>query len=235
MSLKSDYADIMEAARLLGVTTRHVTRLGDRGEIDVPFRGLVDRDSIDRYLAERRGLMRGRAWDERTAWASIALLSGLDVDWLGQAQVSRLRTRLRDMATGIDDDSGAHVLIGKTRSRATAQTFESFDFLTSRVKKEILVVGRRGLGLAATKKTDVDGYVATDDLAGIVKRYVLVPDFRGKMILRVTGFDMATVKRISVKGNGALAALDAASSLDSREHHIGARALAKIMEEFARD
>lgn len=226
----SDYVDITQAARLLGVTTRHVTRLSDQGEILIPFRGVVDRGSIERYLAERV-FSRARAWDERTAWAAVALLSGLDVDWLGQVQTSRLRGRLRLLATDVE---GAHELVGRARERAAIQTYETFDFVTSRVKKEVLIVGRRGLGLAAAREGDLDGYVATDALDGLVKRYGLKADTRGKMLLRVTGFDLATIKRISVKGNGALAALDAATSMDPREHGVGVRALTKHLKDFAR-
>ena len=132
MSKDNDYVDVTEAARLLGVTTRQVRRLGEKGEILVPFRGVVDRGSIERHLSDR-GFSRRRSWDEHTCWAAIALLSGLEVDWLGDVQTSRLRGRLRRMAS--DEEQGAHDLIGRARGRATVHTFEAFDFITSRVKK----------------------------------------------------------------------------------------------------
>jgi hypothetical protein len=231
MSIDSDYATITEAAGLLGVTTRHVARLGEQGEILIPFRGVVDRGSVDRYLAER-AFSRARAWDERTAWAAVALLSGLDVDWLGQVQTSRLRGRLRLLATA--DVDGAHELIGRARERAAIKTYETFGFVTSRVKKEVLVVGRRGLGLAAARGADLDAYLSTVKLPGLEKRYALRPDTRGRLLLRVTGFDLATIKGISVKGNGALAALDAATAMDPRERGVGVRALTGYLKEFAR-
>lgn len=228
MADDADYLDITEAAGLLGVTTRQVTRLSEQGEIRIPFRGVVDRGSVERYLAER-ATSRTRAWDERTAWAAVALLSGIGVDWLGQVQTSRLRGRLRSLGS----EDGAHELVGRARERASIQTYETFDFVTARVQKELLVVGRRGLGLAAAGEADLDGYVATDALAELVKRYGLRADTRGKMVLRVTDFDLTTITRISIEGNGALSALDAASSLDPRERGVGIRALTQHLKKFA--
>ena len=56
----------------------------------------------------------------------------------------------------------------------------------------------------------------------------------GTMILRATDFDLDILKRIATKGNGALAALDAAGSMDPREHGVGARTLTKYLQDFAR-
>ena len=232
MSVMTDYVDVTEAARLLGVTTRQVRRLGENGEILIPFRGLVDRGSLERLIASR-GFSRGRrAWDEHTCWAAIALLSGLKVDWLGEVQTSRLRGRLRRMA--LDDEQGAHDFIRSARGRATVHTFEAFDFITSRVKKDVLVVGRRGLDLAPASKTSLDAYIAQGALATVVKRNFLTVDTRGKLVLRATSFDLALVKKIAIEGNGALGALDAASSPDDREHGVGVRALTKHLEAFTR-
>lgn len=200
MASKGRYADVGVASKILGASTRHVARLGERGEILIPFRGAVDRDSIDRYLAERRGLMRGRAWDQATAWGAIAILSGLNATWLGDVQASRLRGRLRQLATG-DDDAGAHVLVGKTRSRATLHTFETFDFLAPRIKKEIVIAGRRGLGLSTARREEVDGYLNAETLSGLAKRYMLSVDARGKAVLRVTAFGLTTLKRIATRSN----------------------------------
>lgn len=230
MHKDNDYVGVTEAARLLGVTTRQVTRLGEKGDIVVPFRGLVDRGSIERHLSDR-GFSRRRSWDEHTCWAAIALLSGLEVDWLGDVQTSRLRGRLRRIAS--DEEHGAHDLIGRARGRATVHTFEAFDFITPRVKKDVLIVGRRGLDLAPANKTSLDAYIAQDDLAKVVKRNFLTVDTRGKLVLRATKFDLALIRKIAIKGNGALSALDAASSTDEREHGVGVRALTKHLRAFA--
>src|SRR5680860_1260177 len=200
---------------------QHVRRLGEQGDILIPFRGLVDRGSIEQYLAERRS-SRGRGWDEHTAWPAVALLSGLNVDWLGQVPTSRLRARLRHLATY---PKGARDLVGRTRTRATIHTYGAYDFITGRLKKEILVVGRRDLGLTEATGASLGGYVVADDLTRLVKRYALESDTRGKLVLRTTSFDIASIKRIVSKGNGALAAFDAAASTDPREHGVGDRFL----------
>lgn len=211
-------------------TVQHVRRLGEQGEILIPFRGLVDRGSIEQYLAQRRS-SRGRGWDERTAWAAVALLSGLNVDWLGQVQTSRLRARLRHLATY---PKGAQDLVGRTRTRATIHTYGAYDFITGRLKREILVVGRRDLGLTEATGASLDGYVAADDLTRLVKRCALESDTRGKLVLRPTSFDVASIKLIVVNGNGALAALDAAASTDPRGHGVGDRFLTRLLKDFAR-
>ena len=227
---RSEYVDVEEAAHLLNVTKRHVARLGDLGEIRYLGRGLVERESIIEYLQER-GFSRARAWSEETAWAAVALLSGLEVDWLGQVQTSRLRGRLRQLA---DAEHGSHEIVGRARNRAAVKKYESYGFLAPRMRKEVVTASRRRLGLTESRGDQVDGYIDTNVLADLEKQYGLEHSARGTMIVRATTFDLQIVKRIATKGNGALAALDAAGSTDSREHGVGARALTVYLEEFAR-
>lgn len=230
MSLRSEYVDVGEAARMLGVTKRHVARLGEQGRIRYLTRGLVDQGSINEYLSQRE-FSRSRPWSGATAWGAVALLSGIEVDWLGQVQTSRQRGRLRRLAA---DENGSHEFVGRARVRASVRTYESFGFLVSRVRKDVVVVGRRGLGLSDARKDRIDGYVNSDVLTKLEKSLGLLRDTRGTMILRATNFDLDIIKRIATKGNGALAALDAAGSMDPREHSVGARALTKFLQDFAR-
>lgn len=230
MLLRSEYVHVDEAARMLGVTKRHVARLGEQGQIRYLTRGLVERGSVNQYLSERK-FSRSRPWNEATAWGAVALLSGIEVDWLGPVQTSRLRGRLRRLATDID---GAHEFVGRARVRASVQTYESFGFLVSQVRKDVVVVGRRGLGLSDARKERIDGYVTFEVLTKMEKSLGLLRDTRGTMILRATDFDLDIIKRIATKGNGALGALDAAGSMDPREHGLGARTLTKYLQEFAR-
>lgn len=227
---RSDYVEVGEAARLLGVSKRHVARLGELGEIHYVGRGVVERASVNEYLSERK-FSRERAWSTETAWAAVALLSGLRADWLGQTQLSRLRSRLRKMAL---DSYGAHELIGRARERAEVRTYESYDFLVPSIKKHLIVVSRRKLDLAQTRRDELDGYIGVDAAEHLEKRYGLRRDSRGTLVLRVTTFDTDVIKRIATKGNGALAALDTAASQDARAHGVGSRALDSYLEEFAR-
>ncbi len=227
---QSEYVDVEEAARLLNVTKRHVARLGDLGEIRYVGRGLVERDSVADYLQERE-FSRTRAWSEETAWGAVALLSGLKVDWLGQVQTSRLRSRLRQLA---DHENGSHEIVGRARNRAVVRAYESYGFLAPKMRKEIVAVSRRRLGLADARRNQIDGYIEAGVLADLVRRYGLRRSTRGTMIIRATTFDIGIVKRIVNRGNGALAAMDAAGSADSRERGVGSRALTAYLEEFAR-
>jgi hypothetical protein len=109
--------------------------------------------------------------------------------------------------------------------------YESYGFLAARLRKEIVPVSRRRLGLADTKQ--VDGYIDTERLAALEGKYGLRRSSRGDMTMRSTSFDLSVVKAIASRGNGALAALDAAGSMDAREHGAGSRALATHLERFA--
>lgn len=230
MSLRSEYAEVDEAARLLGVSKRQVARLGEQGQIQYLSRGLVDRGSVNQYLSERE-FSRTRPWSEATAWGAVGLLAGIDIGWLGPAQASRLRGRLRALAAV---EEGAHELVSRARARASIRTYESFDFLVSRVKKDVIVIGRRGLGLTDARKDQIDGYVSTEALAELEMSLGLHRDARGTMILRATDFDLGIIKDIVSQGNGALAAFDAAGSMDPREKGVGSRALTTYLQDFAR-
>lgn len=230
MSLSSEFVDVDEAARMLGVTKRHVARLGEQGQVRYLARGVVDRGSVDQYLSQRQ-FSRFRPWSEATAWGAVALLSGIEVDWLGPVQTSRLRGRLHRLAT---DEHGSRELVGRARLRASVRTYEAFGFLVSRVRKDVVVVGRRGLGLSDARKDRMDGYVNSQVLTKLEKSLGLHRDTRGTMILRATDFDLDIIKRINTKGNGALAALDAAGSLDPREHGVGVRSLSMYLQDFDR-
>jgi hypothetical protein len=224
-----DYVDVDEAARLLGVSTRHVARLGGQGELRFIGRGVVERASVTEYLQERQ-YSRERAWSAETAWAAVALLSGMKVDWLGETQLSRLRQRLRHMAT---NSHGAYELIGRARNRAEIRTYESHDFLVSSVKKDLIVVSRRGLGLASSRKDDLDGYIDLEAAERLEQRLGLRRDARGSLVLRVTALDTTLIKHLAIKGSGALAALDVAASRDARASGVGTRALQAHLTAFA--
>lgn len=228
---KSDFIGVEEAARLLGVSARHVARLGDQGEVHFVGRGVVERASVTEYLSERK-FSRKRAWSNETAWAAVALLSGLRADWIGQTQLSRLRSRLRHMAM---DKYGSHELIGRARNRAEVRTYESHDFLVPTIRKNLIVADRRRLDLAKSRKDELDGYIDVETGDRLEKRLGLRRAARGSLVLRVTTFDTNVIKRIATKGNGALAALDIAASQDARAHGVGSRALDDYLEEFARD
>ncbi|MCL2612353.1 MAG: helix-turn-helix domain-containing protein, partial [Nocardioidaceae bacterium] len=196
-----------EVGALLGVTEQQVRRLAEAGAINRVARGLIDRQSVERYLASGRG-GRTRVWAETTAWGAIALLSGRPAEWLTPAQASRVRLTLR--AT-----QDPRELAARLRGRATVSTYAG-DFTAEAVIQERLD-DPDGLGplLVGTRPGHLDGYIAADELSRIVRILEMRPDPDGTITLRSTSFDMARVRRLS-EASPVLAACDDVASMDQR-------------------
>jgi hypothetical protein len=226
MSSSSDFATTEEAAAILGVTVQHVRRLSERGDLSRVARGLVDRASIDRYLATSRG-RRTRVWAEHTAWGAIALLSGVRASWLGTTQLSRLRRVLKEQ-------SSAEELVARTRERAVVRTFDGHSAAVTRLRDEMVVVAHERLGLVreVAEGSRVDGYRAAGGLDTAVRLLGLQEAATGNITVRATGFDLDVVRALASSETPVLAALDAASSLDPRTQGAGLRALELALTEY---
>jgi hypothetical protein len=222
MAVGDELMRTTEAAERLGVTVRHFNVLVESGQIIRVGAGLVDRASVERYLASHSG-GRKRVWAEHTAWGAIALLSGEQAPWLGQVQRSRLRSALRQV-TETDD------LLTRLRGRAQVTTCTGHRSVADRLRHDLVTVDRSRLGLVEDAAV-VDGYLAADDLDNAVQRYRLREDASGAITLRATSFDLDTVRRLA--HGRALGAIDAATSLDPRERGLGERALRTVLETFA--
>lgn len=224
MSLSGEFIGVSEVARLLGVSQRRVQQMATSGDLTFTARGLVDRTSLDHHLATRQGT-RSRAWSTETAWAAVALLCGVEVDWLGTVQRSRLRSSLR--ATDAQD------LVSRVRNRARIHRYAGHGSTAARLRKEIVVVHLASeLGIAGDDG-QFDGYVATDSLADLVMRHALIEDTRGQYALRATDFDLDDIAAISHAGEvPVLAVLDSAESLDPRERGLALEALDQAMARF---
>lgn len=211
---------VRDTAELLGVSPRQVQHLVVQGELVSPARGIIESDSIDRFLAVR-GERRTRAWSPETAWGAVAILSGVEASWMGGTQRSRLKARLRTM--------GAADLVERTRDRADPVRFAGHSSVAERVRRAIVDTGsmRSQLGLADTGT--VDGYVAASEFDELVREFGLAPDLDGHITLRATGVPIATIRRV-VGADTVLAALDLAASLDVRERTAGLNALATALE-----
>lgn len=203
---------MVDAAQRLGVTTRQVQYLVERGDLHLVARGLIDRASLDRHMATRQGSRR-RAWSEVTAWAAVAILSGLPAPWLGPTQRSRLTSTLRQ-STGIE-------LVGRTRGRAKVYRYQGHSRTAGRLRHHLVDTSGAGAVLGLIDAPDrVDGYLAAHDLDNIVARHALIEDPAGPYTLRATTIDIATVHAVADKAP-TLAALDLAESLDVRERQTG--------------
>lgn len=213
---------IAAAAGRLGVTTRQVQHLVARGDLHALARGVIDETSVERYLSTRQGSRR-RAWSEATAWGAVALLTDRDAGWMGEAQRSRLRTRLRTL--------GAEELVSLARQRAAVARYAGHTSTAARLRIEIVDTARAAevLGLAAA--TSVDGYVALAEVDALTARHGLIRNDDGRITLRGTAMDLAVVTELVGAGT-VLAALDLAESLDIRERRVGLDALADALERF---
>lgn len=206
-----DFVEVRDAARRLGVTTRQVQHLAAEGELLVVARGVIDRVSLDHYLATRQGSRR-RAWSEATAWGAVAILSGRSASWMGQSQRSRLKTRLRNLA--------AADVVGRARNRARVHRYEGHARTAERLHAEVIDTARAARLLGLLDTADVDGYLAVRDLAGVVERHGLTEAADGRYTLRATTMDLAVVRDLA-EGESVLAAVDLAESLDVRERQAG--------------
>ena len=211
---------VSEAAGHLGVSTRQVQNLVASGELRALARGIVDATSVERLLMVR-GDSHTRAWSEPTAWGAVSLLSGGDAEWMGETQRSRLRSQLRTM-TSAD-------LVARTRERAEVTRYRGHSSSDQHLRGGLVrtadAAGR--LGLAAPET--IDGYLASDDVAGVVRSHGLIRDDEGRVALRATTMDLDVVRDLANR-DVVLAALDLAESLDVRERRAGRDALSRALE-----
>lgn len=217
-----EFVGVTDAARRLGVTTRQVQHLAAQGDLRFVARGLVDRTSLDRYLAARQG-SRYRAWSETTTWGAIAILTGRNAHWLGQTQRSRLKTRLRRL-TAVE-------LVGRARDRAQVHYYRGHSRTADRLRRDIVDTSSSSTALGLAGTDHVDGYVHADELDRVTRRHALVEAADGQYTLRATTMDLAIVRDLNDAGT-VLAALDLAESLDVRERQAGLNALDAALRQF---
>lgn len=216
-----------EAASRLGVSVRQVQRLVKSGDLDRVGANRLELESVLRYERSIAGHRR-QAWSEATAWGAIGLLSGVKVDWLGQAQKSRLKARLHSMT--------AEEFVGSVRNRARVYRFTAHSSTVSRVEAQLITSGSKqalaGLTVAANEKAD--GYVDSANVDRLVGTYLLSTDNVGdaEIVLRATSMDLDVVKAIAGVAE-VLAASDLATSLDTRERSAGLRVISHQLPQFS--
>lgn len=211
---------VREAAERLGVSARQVQYLVAQGELTAPVRGVIESESIDRFLAVR-GPTRTRPWSQPTAWGAVAILTGVDASWMGPTQRSRLKAALRSVT--------AAELLARARKRAQVKQFAGHSSVIRRVRDVLVDTAAAGTRLGLAEPTRVDGYTDADGLATLVRHYGLLPDDAGQLTVRVTAFPMDTVRELTESGV-VLAGLDLAESLDTRERRAGLDAIGDALE-----
>lgn len=220
--MASDFLTLEEAAAALHVSGRHARRLADSGAIIKVARGLIDRNSVDRYIASHQQ-GRTRAWAEHTAWGAIAILAGSDAHWLGATQVSRLRGTLRRL----EDPSE---LLARLRDRARIEHYAAHRATLPRLREIVAQADITRLGLVHLTDDSLDGYIDSAALSRAI-RVLGLRQGAGNVSLRVTGFDFAQVREL-VTGSDVVAALDAAISVDPRIRGVGERALVEMLAAY---
>ncbi len=217
------------AAQRLGVSTRQAQRLVADGVLTRAAGNVVTAESLARAIAQRNANAHlTRAWSGPTAWAALALLSGRDdlARGIGQAQLSRLRARLRDATP--------ESLAASLRRRASIHRYEAHPSALARLAPQVIVpsTGDDAGALAPRDAAVVDGYVTTTDVARLVADFALLPALGAPhVVLRAT--DSVHVKAIAEAG-ATLHGADLAMSTNPRERSEGVRLLAVALELFAR-
>jgi hypothetical protein len=205
-----------EVGARLGISERQAQRLVRAGRLERVGIDRIDYASVVHLMAQRRG-DHHRVWNEQTAWAAIAILSGLRADWLGQAQRSRLKTSLRS-ASGSE-------LARKLRNRAAAHRLRGHPAAVGHLASEVVQAGAESaVGNLVSAEGRLDGYVSTSRYEGLVDQFRLEDDWDGAITLRTTSFDIGEVSLIAGAGD-VLAGVDLAGSLDTREQSAGVRIL----------
>ncbi|TQC42884.1 hypothetical protein EEB14_46205 [Rhodococcus sp. WS4] len=228
---------VAAAAAELGVSGRQVTRLARAGELvvtrEVGKALLLDAGSVHRVAQTDRH--RGRPWNGDVAWAALAMLSGVGVDWISPSQASRLRHRLRRASA----DEVA--FLARRRARVHRMRGWGDDLNTLVTGGYVAATGVSALAhvegvadrfdLSGTGGGGaVDGYVLGDDLTGVIDTFGLVADGQGDVTVRVvTALDrFFTTTTLPV----AAIAVDLMESLDTRERSAGARVLGELLNDF---
>lgn len=222
LTVMSGVLSTRDAAERLHLSPRQVQRLVAHGDLRQPVRGVLDADSVDRYEAAARGARR-RPWSPETAWAAVALLSGVTPASPHGSQLSRLRARLRAIS--------AEDLVERTRARAEVTRWLAHRSSVPRLRADVIVPALAALGLAAVPDAGVDGYVPVARLAPLVAAHGLVDDLgQGQVTLRATGERPDLVRDLA--GRGVLGALDLATSLDPRERRAATDALRGVLDRY---
>lgn len=228
VTMASKYVSSVEAADRLGVSQRQVRNMVAHGQLDTldsSHAHLISIDSLARALQTPRRA--GRAWSPRIAWAALAILTGLDADWLQPAERYRLRQSLKTRS--VDE------VIAAARNRAHVRKFRATPDAIVRLREHVAATGGSAMeddriavifGLAGGGGF-LDGYVPAGAADELAEAFYMEEDPGGNVTLREADFDEALINGVPA----AAIALDLAESLATREHSAGRSILEKFLDE----
>lgn len=201
-----------QAAQRLGVSQRQVQRLVRqgtlRGKTTAGGALLVDALAVAQASRQRSG--RGRPWSTSTAWAALLGVSeGIDV---------RTRNRLRHHLEALPADE----LLLKVEPRARRRTFRASSSYLEQILAELVPTGVSALESVDTDivfaRDRVEGYIHPGRVDDVVRRFHLVEDRAGNVVLHETTYEpvlRATTLPAQVIG------ADLAASREARERAAG--------------
>lgn len=214
-----------DAAELLGVSVHEARRLARAGDLLIVERVgqamLLDVASVHRAAAQSR--IRGRLWEQHTAWAAVDLLNGGTAAWISYAARYKLRAKLAILS--------AEQFNALARRRAVTHSFRASGSYLADIQQSLV-----SSGVADTQRSDVDfglagggerveGYTDATGMAEVIDAFDLVVDTAGNVTVHETGF----TEVLATGSSAALTALDLSDSLDVRERSAGLRVLDQLL------
>ena len=145
---------------------------------------LLDPASVYRAAAQTR--VRGRLWEQPTAWAAVDLLNGGAAAWLNYAARYKLRAKLAILS--------AEEFNGLARRRAVTHTFRASSSYLADIKHALVASGLSDtqraygdFGLAGSRER-MEGYTDPAGLAEVIDAFDLVADTAGNVTVHETEF-----------------------------------------------
>jgi hypothetical protein len=213
-----------EAAERLGVSQRQVQRLIAVGSLSgswgVGHALVVDPLSVSAF--QRREGRRGRPWSPPVTWGALWMLSGLDAPWLTDSQRSRTIARLRTITP-------AH-LVGATRQRAVVVRYRGGKSALDHAPESLVFTGASAGTTGPTRLSGasaVDAYCRAATERDFSRRYGLLLDRAGQIILRIPSLDRVLDDRLEMPL--AVVGVDLASSFEARERAVGLEILSGLL------
>ncbi|MFD9826412.1 helix-turn-helix domain-containing protein [Tsukamurella tyrosinosolvens] len=215
-----------EAAAVLGVSQRQVTRLARAGELEIvgDVGGHLLLDSISVHRRARAGPRRGRPLTAAGAWAALMVLSGEGVEQVVDSPtLSRLRSRLRRSTAEEVAWMVRRRSVGTVRVQGWGDTAGLIPTGVSAISDVRWSVA---FGLSVVPIDGFDGYVAEQDYAETARRLGLVEDREGRYSLRLVPVGARwKVDRVLV----AAIAVDLMESTGTREAAAGRDVLTGLL------
>lgn len=224
-----------EAATRLGVNQSRVRALIADGRLRARQTGhqwLIDADSVTTQARLTAANATGRAMSTRIAWATAALAEGRTADWVTANERSRIRHRLRSVAS-------PEVFRRWFANRATeVRTYRIDD---NDLFEVLLNPGLVRTGVAATTHYNLhlsalghgDGYLNAATLAEVAENYMLIETKQGNLTLRVVDHDWhlrtATPTAHGLVAPRLIVGTDLADDPDARTHTSGHDLLSRVL------